>query len=79
MIDEVWPILSCLCGGVAGGAFYWLFVRNGYRFDPKWLPALLMTIDFAAAVGYGVTGGLTEWRKVVYWLAAGILTYTVTW
>lgn len=49
------------------------------HFNPRWIPTALVVIDVAAAIGYGVVGGATEWRKVVYWLAAGALTYTVTW
>ena len=40
------------------------------------LPTVLIVIDIAAACGYIPTG---DWRRVVYWIAAGILTYTVTW
>jgi hypothetical protein len=42
----------------------------------KILPTILIIIDICAALGYIPTG---EWRRVVYWMAAGILTYTVTW
>lgn len=40
------------------------------------LPTVLIVIDVLAAIGYLPTG---EWRRVVYWLAAGTLTYVVTW
>jgi hypothetical protein len=46
---------------------------------PKILPTVLIVIDVLCAGGYLYSGGLTEWRKVIYWLAAGTLTYTVTW
>lgn len=42
----------------------------------KILPTILILIDVAAALGYIPTG---EWRKIGYWLAAGFLTYSVTW
>ena len=41
----------------------------------KILPTVLIAIDLLAALGYVPTG---EWRRVVYWVAAGVLTYTVT-
>lgn len=40
------------------------------------IPTALIVIDVLAALGYIPTG---EWRRVVYWLAAGTLTYVVTW
>jgi hypothetical protein len=42
-------------------------------------PTVLIVLDVAAAVVYWHTGGLAEWRKIVYWGAAAALTYTVTW
>jgi hypothetical protein len=42
----------------------------------KLLPTVLIIIDILAAAGYVPTG---DWRRVVYWLAAATLTYTVTW
>ena len=39
-------------------------------------PTLLIVLDVCAAAGYVPTG---DWRKVVYWLAAAILTAMVTW
>ncbi len=44
--------------------------------NPKVLPTVLIVIDILAAVYYVPTG---DWRKVVYWLAAGVLSYVVTW
>ena len=44
--------------------------------SPKLLPTVLIVIDVCAAAGYLSSG---DWRKVVYWLAAGALTYVVTW
>jgi len=42
----------------------------------KILPTVLIIIDVCAAIGYIPAG---EWRRIVYWLAAALLTYTVTW
>ncbi|MBR6374080.1 MAG: hypothetical protein IKS20_12950 [Victivallales bacterium] len=39
------------------------------------LPFVLMCIDFAAAIVYAVDGDV---RRVVYWLAAAVLTASVT-
>lgn len=44
----------------------------------KFFPTLLIVLDVFAAVGYGLHG-LHEWRKIIYWLAAAVLTYVVTW
>lgn len=38
-------------------------------------PALLMALDLAAAVVYGCHG---DWKRVVYWTAACVLTASVT-
>jgi len=46
------------------------------KLDPRVLPTVLIIIDVLAAIGYIPTG---DWRRVVYWLAAAALTYTVTW
>ena len=39
-------------------------------------PAALIVLDVAAAVVYAVDGDV---RRVVYWLAAAVLTFVVTW
>jgi hypothetical protein len=44
----------------------------------KFFPSLLIILDVLAAAGYALHG-LDEWRKVVYWLAAAVLTFVVTW
>lgn len=49
------------------------------RFDPRVLPTILIFIDLLAAAGYLFHGGISEWRKVMYWVAAAVLTFTVTW
>lgn len=41
----------------------------------QYLPTLLIAIDLGAALVCGVDG---DWRKVGYWIAAGVLTYVVT-
>lgn len=47
--------------------------------DPRILPTILTVIDVLAAIAYAVYGGAEEWRMVVYWLAAAVLTFVVTW
>ena len=42
----------------------------------KLFPTLLIILDIFAAVGYIPVG---DWRKVVYWLAAAVLTTCVTY
>jgi len=46
------------------------------KFDPRILPTVLIIIDVLAAVGYIPSG---DWRRILYWIAAAVLTYTVTW
>ncbi|MBQ3428050.1 MAG: hypothetical protein IJH37_13065 [Clostridia bacterium] len=38
-------------------------------------PAVLMMLDIGAAVMCAVSG---DWKKTVYWTAAAVLSYTVT-
>lgn len=43
---------------------------------PPWaFPTLLIILDLAASVAYATTG---DWRRTIYWLAAAILTASVT-
>ena len=42
----------------------------------KILPTILMIIDFMAAIPYIIKGNLAQ---SVYWIAAGVLTLSVTW
>ena len=42
----------------------------------KIFPTILIILDIFAAIGYIPDG---DWRKIIYWLAAATLTYTVTW
>lgn len=44
--------------------------------SPRIFPTVLMVLDFCAAVPYGLNG---DWRKVLYWTCAGLLTWSVTW
>ena len=39
-------------------------------------PTILIVLSVCAAAGYVPAG---DWRKVVYWLAAAVLTAVVTW
>ena len=47
--------------------------------DPRLLPTILTVIDVLAAIAYAVYGGMSEWRMVLYWIAAAVLTFVVTW
>lgn len=38
-------------------------------------PIILMILDIGAAVVYGISG---DWKKSIYWIAAAILSATVT-
>lgn len=42
----------------------------------KIFPTLLIILDVCAAIGYIPDG---DWRKIIYWLAAAVLTFTVTY
>ena len=41
----------------------------------KIFPCVLIVLDLGAAVVYGING---DWRKVVYWIAAAVLSASVT-
>jgi hypothetical protein len=43
--------------------------------NPKIFPVALILLDIGAAVAYGCAG---DYRRLVYWLAAAVLTTTVT-
>lgn len=49
------------------------------KLDPRVFPTILIAIDVLAAAVYAWDGGTDEWRKIVYWMSAAALTYTVTW
>ena len=44
--------------------------------NPKILPTVLMVIDFVSGAVYAAHG---DWRRTVYWIAAGVLTASVTY
>lgn len=44
--------------------------------NPKIFPTVLIALDVAAAIVYAASG---DWRRVIYWFAAGILTASVTY
>lgn len=43
--------------------------------NPKLFPVILIGLDVAAAVVYGCGG---DYRRFIYWIAAAILTASVT-
>ena len=49
---------------------------HGGRVMEKVFPTLLMVLDFIAAVPYAFKGDV---KMFVYWVAAGVLTLSVTW
>ncbi len=65
------PIGSgCLC--LSAGDLY----RANIMKYEKLFPTMLILMDLCAALGYVPCG---DWRKVVYWVAAAILTFCVTY
>ena len=46
------------------------------KLDERVFPTILMILDFIAAIPYAFKGDV---RHAVYWVAAGVLTLTVTW
>lgn len=40
------------------------------------MPTIMIVLSLLSAIGYIPSG---NWRQVAYWLAAAVLTYTVTW
>lgn len=44
--------------------------------NEKLFPTVLIILDICASLGYIPCG---DWRKCVYWLAAAILTFCVTY
>ena len=43
--------------------------------NPKVFPSVLIALDVAAALVYAAHG---DWRRLIYWTAAAVLTATVT-
>lgn len=44
----------------------------------KLFPTLLIVLDVLAAAGYAMQD-VTDWRKIIYWLSAAVLTACVTY
>jgi hypothetical protein len=44
--------------------------------NPKILPTIMILLSLGACVGYAAVG---DWRRSIYWLAAAVLTTTVTY
>ena len=44
----------------------------------KLFPTILIFLDVLAAVGYA-WHDITDWRKIVYWISAAVLTACVTY
>lgn len=45
------------------------------KISPKLFPTILIALDLLAAVFYIPDG---NWRRVVYWIAAAVLTFVIT-
>lgn len=43
--------------------------------NPKIFPSVLIALDLAAALVYAAH---SDWRRLIYWTAAAVLTATVT-
>ncbi|MFI4911150.1 MAG: hypothetical protein ACIAQZ_05730 [Sedimentisphaeraceae bacterium JB056] len=52
-----------------------LYRVNVMKYE-KLFPTILILLDLCAAIGYMPCG---DWRKVVYWIAAAVLTFCVTY
>jgi hypothetical protein len=44
----------------------------------KFFPSLLIVLDLFAAAGYAWCDP-TDWRKIIYWISAAVLTACVTY
>jgi hypothetical protein len=44
----------------------------------KFFPTLLIVLDLFAAAGYA-WHDVSDWRKIVYWISAAVLTTCVTY
>ena len=44
--------------------------------DPKFFPSLVIALNMASAAQYALAG---QWGKVIYWLSAAFLTFSVTY
>ncbi len=45
------------------------------KMDPRVFPIILIVLDLLAAASYGWDG---DFRRVIYWISAAVLTATVT-
>lgn len=45
------------------------------KMGPKWLVVILIVLDLGASTWFGFEG---DWRRGLYWLAAAVLSYVVT-
>jgi len=46
------------------------------KMNPKFFPTILIILDVAASIVYW---SICDIRRAVYWFAAAVLTYTVTY
>ena len=44
--------------------------------NARFFPTVLIVLDVLAAIPFAAAG---DWRGTLYWLAAALLTFTVTW
>jgi len=44
--------------------------------NPRLFPTILIILDVCAAIGYATQGDV---RRIIYWIAAAVLTATVTY
>lgn len=42
----------------------------------KVFPTILIILDVCAAIPYGIQG---DWRHCIYWIAAAVLTFCITY
>jgi len=43
--------------------------------NPRWLAILLIGIYISLSISYGFTG---DWRRALYWAAAAVICFVVT-
>jgi len=53
-----------------------VFIQNGCKINPKVIPTLTMSLNVLSAVCYLC---VLDMPRTVYWIAAGTLTFTVTY
>lgn len=44
-------------------------------FDARFFPVVLIVLDLLASIAYAFEG---DWRRMVYWFAAAVLTVSIT-